>query len=119
MKLRDTLLKNRYTINNLVVSLILLFSIIILLTVCKIGNKIEKLENTIKTSDNITITQPVETDTDLKIKEAKQISESNCNHNWKVVDVNESFDAITMTCDGCGGIRLVDYRNHKIRDEHE
>ena len=70
-------------------------------------NKIKSQLDMIKNADKVVVTEEVKTETVENRNE--------CPHNWKVIDRDNDWDSSLVTCDKCGEIKLVDYRNHRIK----
>lgn len=70
-------------------------------------NKIKSQLDMIKDADKVVVTEEVKTETVENRNE--------CPHNWKVIDRDNDWDSSLVTCDKCGEIKLVDYRNHRIK----
>ena len=70
-------------------------------------NKIKSQLDMIKDADKVVVTEEVKTETVENRNE--------CLHNWKVIDRDNDWDSSLVTCDKCGEIKLVDYRNHRIK----
>ena len=50
------------------------------------------------------LSQPVE---QIVVTQEKVVE---CTHNWKVIDSNDEFDTVIVSCDKCGDIVMADYR---------
>lgn len=70
-------------------------------------NKIKSQLDMIKDADKVVVTEEVKTETVENRNE--------CPHDWKVIDRDNDWDSSLVTCDKCGEIKLVDYRNHRIK----
>ena len=70
-------------------------------------NKIKSQLDMIKDADKVVVTEEVKTETVENRNE--------CPHNWKVIDRDNDWNSSLVTCDKCGEIKLVDYRNHRIK----
>ena len=99
-------MKNLREIKQLVFAILII--VVIVLSAINLS-KITKLEskiNNLKDADTIVVTDDT--------KEAETVENRNkCPHNWKVLDKDDSWHSSIVTCDKCGEIKLVDYRNHR------